>query len=352
MTFSPLSSPLSSVPSSAPISPRLTRRSLLAASASLLAAPMFLRDARAQDLPKLIYQTGWLPQPDKGGLYQALATGLYRDHGLDVEIRPGGPQLNVVQIFMAGKVDFADTDSFRPLNFLKEGLPGVAVAAFGQKSLNVLMSHPGSGNDSLGALKGKPLLVSPTGRTTYWPWLRAKYGLSDDQIRPYAFNLATFLADRQTSREGFITSEPFDAKKAGMDPVVHLLADHGYQNYSNVMLASPRMVAEKPDLVQRFVDATAKGWKSYVYGNPAPGNALIRQGNPDLSEEKIAHAIQVMRQHRILESEDQAKGGIGAMTDARWKAFHDEMVAVGALPGGLDPKKAYTLQFVNKRVVI
>lgn len=331
--------------------PLVSRRALLGASAAL-AAPAFVRNARAQALTPLSYQIGWLPQPDKGGLYQALATGIYKDHGLDVEIRPGGPQLNVVQIFMAGKVDFADTDSFRPLNFVKEGLPGIAVAAFGQKSLNVMMSHPGSGNDALGALKGKPLLVSPIGRTTYWPWLRAKYGLSDDQIRPYAFNLATFLADRQTSREGFVTSEPFDARKAGMDPVVHLLADHGYQNYSNVMLASPRMVAERPELVQRFVDATIKGWKSYVYGDPAPGNALIKKGNPELTDEKIAYAIGVMRSHRILESDDTARGGIGAMTDARWSRFYDEMAAVGALPAGLDAKKAYTLQFVNKRVAL
>jgi NitT/TauT family transport system substrate-binding protein len=330
---------------------RLSRRALLGATAAL-AAPAFVRQAGAQTLVPLSYQIGWLPQPDKGGLYQALALGYYKEAGLDVEIRPGGPQLNVVQLFMGGRVDFADTDSFRPLNFVKEGLPGVAVAAFGQKSLNVMMSHPGSGNDVLAGLKGKPLLVSPTGRTTYWPWLRAKYGLSDDQIRPYVFNLSTFLADKDTSREGFLTSEPYDAKKAGMTPVVHLLADHGYANYSNVMLASPKMVSERPDVVQRFVDATAKGWKSYVYGDPAPGNALIRKGNPDLSDDKIAYAIGVMRSARILESDDVARGGLGAMSDARWKAFYDEMAAVGALPAGLDPRKAYTTQFTGKRAAM
>ncbi|MBP7565416.1 MAG: ABC transporter substrate-binding protein [Burkholderiaceae bacterium] len=332
-------------------SQNFSRRSFMGAAGALL-APAFLTEARAQSLTPVSYQIGWLPQPDKGGLYQALATGLYREAGLDVEIRPGGPQLNVVQIFMAGRVDFADTDSFRPLNFVKEGLPGIAVAAFGQKSLNVMMSHPGTGHDTLAALKGKPVLVSPIGRTTYWPWLRAKFGLSDDQIRPYAFNLATFLADSQISREGFITSEPFDARKAGMTPVVHLLADHGYSNYSNVMLASPKMVADRPDVVQRFVDATARGWKSYVYGDPTPGNALIKKGNPELTDEKIAYAIGVMRSARILESSDTASGGIGAMTDARWKAFYDEMAAVGALPSGLDPRKAYTTQFVNKRAAV
>ncbi|CAN5801889.1 ABC transporter substrate-binding protein [soil metagenome] len=330
----------------------ITRRSVLRSigASAMLAAPPFIRRAGAQDLTKITYQTGWLPQPDKGGLFQAVATGIYRQYGLDVDVRKGGPQMNVNQIFLAGRADFADSDSFRVLNFVKEGLPGIAVAAFGQKSLNALLSHPGVGNDSLAALKGKPIIVSTIGRQTYWLWLKAKYGFTDDQVRPSTFNLAPFLADRNVTTEGFITSEPLDIRNAGVQPVVQLLADNGYENYSNVMLAQPKMVAEKPELVQRFVDATIKGWASYLNGDPAPGNALIRQGNPEMTDEKIAFAIDTMKKVRIFESDDAAKSGLGAMSDARWKAFYDSMSAASALPAGLDPKKGYTLQFVNKRV--
>lgn len=330
----------------------VSRRTALGALGGLatLAAPPFIKPASAQALTKVVYQTGWLPQPDKGGLYQALAMGFYKEAGLDVEIRKGGPQLNVAQIFLAGKVDFADSDSLRVLNFVKEGLPGIAVAAFGQKPLNVLLSHPGVGHDKLEALKGQPLLVSTIGRQTYFQWLKAKYGFSDAQAKPYTFSMAPFLADKAVSMEGFVTSEPYEARRAGIEPVVHLLSEHGYQNYSNVMLAQPRLVNEQPELVQRFVDATIKGWHSYLHGDPRPGNELIRQGNPDLTDEKIQYALAAMKRHAIFESDDVKKGGLGAMSDAQWQRIHQTLVAAQALPADLDIKKGYTLRFVNKRV--
>jgi len=328
----------------------MNRRKVLQTGLAALAAPAFIRHAGAQGLTKVVYQTGWLPQPDKGGLYQALATGLYRDAGLDVEIRRGGPQLNVSQVFLAGQVDFADADSMRVLNFVKEGLPGVAVAAFGQRPLTVLLSHPKTGHDTLAALKGEPLLVSTIGRQTYFQWLQAKHGFTDQQARPYTYSLAPFLNDKAMSMEGFLTSEPFELRKAGVAPVMHVLADLGYESYSNVMLAQPKLVADKPELVQRFVDATAKGWASYLHGDARPGNDLIRKGNPDVSDEKIAYAMNALRQHAIFESDDVNRGGLGAMSDARWQRIYDSLVASSVLPAGLDIRKGYTLRFVNKRV--
>lgn len=326
------------------------RRHVMGAMAvASLAAPALIRSAHAQALTKVVYQTGWLPQPDKGGLYQAKALGFYKDSGLDVEIRSGGPQLNVNQIFLAGRADFADSDSFRLLNFANEGLPGIAVAAFGQKSLHALMSHPGVGNDSLDSLKGRPVHISAIGRQTYWRWLKARYGFTDEQAKPYTNSLAPFLADTRVSTEGFVTSEPFDMARVGVKPVVHMLADHGYQNYSNVTLTSPKLVAEQPDLVQRFVDATAKGWQSYLRGDPTPGNQLIKQGNPEMSDEKIAFAVAAMQRHGIIDSGDAQSLGLGAMTDARWRSFADTMIAAGVFPQGTPVQKAYTLQFINKR---
>jgi NitT/TauT family transport system substrate-binding protein len=332
-------------------SSHLTRRSLLGGICSVLAAPAFVRQANAQSAPvRIVYQTGWLPQPDKGGLYQALAAGIYKEHGLDVELRSGGPQLNTAQIFLAGQVDFADSDSLRILNFVKEGLPGVAVAAFGQKPLNVLLSHPGMGNDKLEALKGKPMLVSTVGRQTYFQWLKARYGFTDAQARPYTYSMAPFLVDKTVSMEGFMTSEPYELRRAGVEPVVHVLADHGYQSYSNLMLASPKMIAQRPEVVQRFVDATIKGWASYLHGDPKLGNEAIRRGNPDMTDEKIAYARDTMKRQAIFDSADVQRGGLGAMSDAQWKAVYDTMSSAGVVPAGLDIHKGYTLQFVNKRV--
>lgn len=331
--------------------PTLSRSQVLrSAAAAAVAAPAFLRTASAQTSNKIVYQTGWLPQPDKAGLYQAAETGIYKSYGLDVDLRPGGPQLNVNQIFLAGQADFVDSDSTRVLEFVAQSLPGVAVAAFGQKPFTILLSHAGAGNDTLASLKGKPILVSTIGRQTYWLWLKAKYGFTDDQIHPYTFTMAPFLIDKTLSMEGFLTVEPFEAKKAGVDVVVHNLADNGYQAYSNVVVTSPKMIADRPQVVQKFIDATAKGWASYLKGDPTPANEYIKRGNNQMTDDGIAYARSAMQKAAIAQSSDVAKGGLGAMSAAHWKSIYDSMAEVGAIAKGLDPSKGYTLQFVNKRV--
>ncbi len=333
-----------------PTKPFNRRRALVAmAGTAIAAAPAFLRTVNAQGLAKFTLQNGWLAQAENGGYYQAQATGIYKEHGLDVEIRPGGPQVNTIQLFLGGTADFVDADSFRAFSFAKDKLPAVAIAAYFQKDPRILMSHPGVGSDTLEGLKGKPLLVATAGRQTYWLWLKSRFGLTDDQLRPYAFSLAPFLVDKQVSVQGYVTSEPFAARKAGVDPVVHLLADKGYDSYQSVLVTSPRLVKEKPELVQRFVDATAKGWTSYLHGDPAPANAMIRKDNPQMGEDLIAYGIDAMRKYGIVETADTKAGGIGTMTHERWKRFYDAMVAAGAQPPGVDVASAYTLQFVNRK---
>ena len=308
------------------------------------------RWSRAQTLDKLTYQTGWRAQPQQGGVYQAIATGLYRQHGLEVEVRHAGPQADINTLLLAGRVDFIDSNLFSALNYARENLPGIAVGAIFQKDERVLLAHAGVGNDSLPALKGKPILVSTAGRQSFWQWLKAKYGYTDEQARPYTFSLAPFLADRNMCMQGFVTTEPFALRAAGVDPVTLLLADHGFDNYQGLMMCSPRLVAEKADVVQRFVDATVKGWASYLGGELAPANALIKRDNPEMTDDKIAYSIATMRRYKLVEGGDASRLGVGAMRAERWQSFYKDMVEVGALPAGLGIDRLFTLQFVNKRV--
>src|SRR5262245_9184708 len=290
------------------------------------------RWSRVQTLDKLTYQTGWRAQPQQGGVYQAIATGLYRQHGLEVEVRHAGPQADINTLLLAGRVDFIDSNLFSALNYARENLPGIAVGAIFQKDERVLIAHAGVGNDSLPALKGKPILVSTAGRQSFWQWLKAKYGYTDEQARPYTFSLAPFLADRNMCMQGFVTTEPFALRAAGVDPVSFLLADHGFDNYQGLMMCSPRLVAEKADVVQRFVDATVKGWASYLGGDLASANALIKRDNPEMTDDKIAYSIATMRRYKLVEGGDASRLGVGAMTAERWQSFYKDMVEVGALP--------------------
>ena len=316
----------------------------LAVFAALLAAA---GSARAAD--KIVFGTNWKAEAEHGGYYQAAANGIYARYGLDVTIRPGGPMVNQRQLLVAGKLDLAmGLNMFDALNYLKQDIPMVVVAAIFQKDPIVLISHAGAGNDSLDALKGKPILIAPIARDTFWQWLKVTFGFRDRQIRPYTFNPAPFLVDKAMSMQGFVTAEPFMVANAGAKPVVHLLADYGYRSYSTTIETSWALVGEKPDLVQRFVNATIEGWIGYLYGDATKADAMIKRHNPEVSDAAIAYARAAMIRYGIVDSGDAATLGIGAMTNARWHKFHRFAVDAGLYADGLDLSKAYTLKFVNQ----
>lgn len=322
-----------------------------------LAALLFLAltllggtSARAAD--KVRFGLDWTAEAEYGGYYQALATGIYARHGLDVTIVQGGPQVNHMQLLLAGRLDFNITsNSLLALNLVRQDVPFRTVAAMFQKDPSVLIAHPGQGNDTFEELKGKPIMISSDTRAGWWNFLKARFGYTDAQIRPYTFNLQPFIADKKAIQQGFLGSEPLSIQQAtGQKPVVLLIADAGYKGYASLIGTSDKMIAEHPDIVQRFVDASIEGWYSYLDGDPSPGNAAIKQANPEMTDALLTYGQSTMKQHGVLQSGDAATMGIGAMTEARWKAFYDEMSAVGLYPRGMDYTKAYTLQFVDKGV--
>ena len=326
---------------------RRTRRFL--AAAALFGGALALPPMASAE--SVTFGTDWKAEAEHGGFYQAIATGIYKRYGLDVTLRPGGPQVNHAQLLAAGVLDFnIGSNSFVPLNFVREKIPMVAVAAIFQKDPSVLIAHPGQGEDSLAALKGKPIMIGSDTRVTSWLFLKQKFGYTDDQIRPYSFSVAPFLADPKAIQQGYLTSEPFTIEKEGVRPVVLLLADAGYGSYAALIQTSEKLVREKPDLVQRFVNASIEGWYSYLDGDPAPGNALIKHDNPEMTDALLAYGREKIKEYGIVDSGDAKQHGIGAMSEARWHDFFDTVTKAGLYPAEMDFRQAYTLQFVNKKV--
>jgi NitT/TauT family transport system substrate-binding protein len=304
--------------------------------------------ARAAD--HLAFGLDWLAEAEYGGYYQALATGLYAREGLDVEIRQGGPQVNQAQLLLAGRLDLTiASNSFLALNFVQQGIPFAAVAAVFQKDPSIILAHPGRGNDSFAALRGKPIMIGADTRAGWWNFVRQKFGYSDDQIRPYAFSLAPFLANPDALQQGYLGSEPYLVRQqGGFDPVVLSLADAGFAGYASLINTSRENIRSRPTLIARFLRATAAGWKDYLHGDPSPGNALIRAANPEMTDGLLQYGRRVLNERGIVESGDALRLGIGAMTDARWEDFFRSMVTAGLYPAGMDFHSAYTLQFVGK----
>lgn len=294
---------------------------------------------------KITLLSSWFAQAEHGGFYQAKATGIYEKAGLDVTIKMGGPQINGMQLLLGGEADVIMGYDIQVLNSIAKGLPVVTIGASFQKDLQGMMTHDDV--KDLGGLKGKTILIASSSRTTFWPWLKEKYGYTGSQIQPYTFNLQPFFADKNTVQQSYPSSEPFQAMQNNVPVNFFLFADSGYPPYGTTMVTTTKLLAEKPDVLRRFVKASMEGWKSYLKGDPTPANALIKADNPKMSDAQIAFGIKRMNELQVVDSGDAKTMGIGVMTDARWKQTYDFMVAGGLIDKSVDYKKAYTLQFVK-----
>ena len=293
------------------------------------------------------FATDWRAEAEQGGFFEALATGEYARRGLDVQIIPGGAGANVAQLIATGAVDMGmGSNSFGVMNLAAEHVPVKAVMAAFQKDPQVLIAHPGGGIEGLADLKGHPILLADAAVTSFWPWLKAKYGLEDAQVRKYSFSTAPFLADPQAVQEGYVTSEPYTIEKAtGRAPKVFLLADNGYPGYAAMVLAPDKLITANPKAVQAFVEASAVGWRSYLQGDPRPADALILRLNREMTPDILDQARARMRQYGLVTGGDAAAGGVGAMSEATWKRFFDMASGLGVYPRTLDYHAAYTTAF-------
>ena len=308
--------------------------------------------AQAQD--KVIFATNWKAQAAHGGFYQAVADGTYKKYGLDVTIQQGGPSVNNRPLLPAGRIDFLMTGNLlHSFDNVKNKVPTVVVAAMFQKDPQALLAHPGQGYEAFENLKNAPLaLIAKDGQFSWWQWLKVTHGFKDEALKPYNYNLGPFLANPKAIQQAYSVAEPIYVQNQGkFTPVVHLLADHGFSTYSTLIEARTETVRAKPDLVQRFVDASAIGWVNYLYGNRQAAAALMIKDNPEMSEAEMEASVALMKQQGIVDSGEAASGGIGAMNAARVADFYAQMVKAGLYKAGdVDLAKVATLQFVNKRV--
>ena len=306
-----------------------------------------------QTLTEVTFGTNWIAQGEHGGYYQAVADGTYETYGLKVTIVPGGPRASNRMLMTVGKLDFYMGGSMiQAFSAVEKDIPTIVVAAHFQKEPQVLLSHPGQGLDTFADLKkSNDILLSKDGVATFFQWMKVEYGFKDEQVKPYGFNPAPFIANKASVQQGYVTSEPLTIEKAaGFKPNVFLLADHGFSTYSTTVETRREVVEKNPNLVQRFVDASTIGWYHYLYGDNTKAKELIKRDNPEMTEELLAYSRAKMKEYGIVDSGDTASLGIGAMTDARMKDFFDKMVKAGLFKADLDYGKAYTLQFVNKGV--
>ncbi len=315
------------------------------------AAMAVLAGGSGEAAEKLSFMTTWRAQAEHGGYYQAVAKGFYQACSVDLTIRQGGPGVDGKQLLVAGAIDIVSVSfSEVALHVNIAGFPAKAVMSMFQKNPQILMAHADSGYDSLADMKERPVMIAAASRTTFWPFLRAKYGYADAQIRSYTGQIAPFLSDRMAVQQALITNEPHRVEvETGKLPKTFLLADHGYDAYASTAIVPQKLLNSSPEAVQCFVNASIRGWIDFMQ-DPAPAVELIRKDNPDNPDDVVAYAVKMLKANGILDTADTLKNGLGAMSDERWKSHSQMLRDAGIVPKDYDYRQAYTLQFVNKGV--
>ncbi len=302
-------------------------------------------------LEKVAFGTNWLAQAEHGGFYQSVADGTYEECGLEVEILPGGPQVNNRALMLAGKIQFhMGGDMLQAFSAVEQNIPVVAVAAIFQKHPQVILAHPGEA-ETWEDLKNLTLLIGDNGFQSYYQWMIAAYGFTAEQREPYTFNPAPFIADPKKGMQGYLSSEPYLVEKeAGFTPGVFLIADAGYSTYATTIETMADTIKNKPEVVKCFVEGSIKGWYTYLYGDRSGADELIKADNPEMTDDKIAYAVEKMKEYGIVDSGDSLEKGIGVITPEKVKDFYDKMVEVGVVGGNIDWEATFDSQFVGSGV--
>jgi len=309
-----------------------------------LAGATLIRPRAARAATKVRFLTNWFAEAEHGGFYQAIATGLYEKAGLDVELRQGNAQLNGMQLMLGGETDIIMSYDITTLNAAEKGAPIKAFFTSFQFDLIGLMTRPDV--NSLAELKGRKVYFGANGYSSYWPWLKSKFGYTDEMAAPKGPNLQTFFNDPNSAVAGYLTAEPYLAVQRNIPVKFFLFAEQGYPPYANTMVTTTEYLKNNSEVVARFTRASVEGWKDYLR-DPTAGNALIRKLNPQMPDEHINYSLGKMREVKAVEGGDAATMGIGIMTAARWQRTYEFLVGAKLLKPETDWKQVFTTDYIK-----
>ncbi|HZV08434.1 MAG TPA: ABC transporter substrate-binding protein, partial [Novosphingobium sp.] len=273
--------------------------------------------------------------------------------GLNVEIVNGGPDVNLPLLVGSGRMNLGIGTSFTTLNMQARGIDAITVASFFQKDPQTLVAHGGQGITTLQDMRGRPIMVGNFARSEFWQFLKATQGFTDDQLRPYDSNPSAFLADKTAIAQGYASQDGVMLGTHMPEGMVSLLlADYGFDNYSQTVFGMRGWIEDHHEEVRRFVKATAEGYRRCTYEPLRPGDETTAM--PEILRRNPEHGVPLyvfkhgkLRSMGFIGGGDAARLGIGAMTEARWHHFYQTMVKAGIYSPTLNWRRAYSLDYVT-----
>lgn len=278
----------------------------------------------------------WFPEPETGGFYQAAAKGIDKQHGVQLKVLPGGPQVQTIPQVASGQAQFGIANADQILLAREQGVPVVAVYATFNKYLQCLMYHADAGISGPSDINGHNVAVVPG--PNYWLWVKEHFGLDNAKEVNFSGTLSQFKLDKNLVQQCFVTNEPYVAKQLKIPTKYFVVADLGFNPYGNMLFTTESTIKDNPKLVRDVVATAKAGWESYLR-DPAPANAMIKKEQPQTDPGQAAYADKTMGAY--------IGKNPGAMTSARWKTLYDQMQTAHLLKKSADPNDAFTTKFLK-----
>ncbi|MCU1330196.1 MAG: transport system substrate-binding protein [Bryobacterales bacterium] len=262
----------------------------------------------------------WKPDPEFGGFYAAD----FAKHGLDVELLPGGSGTPTVQMIGAGSAEFGIIQADELLLARSRGNDVVALFAAFQSCPTGIMAHASRKLESIGDVLRNGTLAMESG-LPFARLLEKKFGFDHVKIVPSpGGDLTAFLHDENFAQQCFITAEPLQARRKGVDVKVFPVSDIGYNPYTTVVATSRALLQKNPEMVKNMVAAVREGWAAYLQ-DPTATNQKMHALNPSMELPSYTEIAQA--QKPLI-----GASPLGKMTAERWDALAAQLKELGDIP--------------------
>lgn len=267
----------------------------------------------------------WKPEAEFGGFYEAERAGYYRAEKLDLKIVPGGVGTPAIQMVASGKAEFGISAADEVVLSRANGTDVIGIFTVYQTNPQGMLVQESNGAKSIEDLLAKGTLAYQKGLPSF-RYLENKFGQVRAKVVPYIGSISQMSKDRSVAIQCYVTSEPIAARKQGLKVKSFLISETGFNPYSTMVIIRRRYLDKNPKEVAAFLRATTKGWRSYLK-NPTATNRIMATLNPSMDFETLQESAKIQRP--LIETLDTKKGGLGVMTEARWKVLTDQLQALG-----------------------
>ncbi len=320
---------------------------------TILAGAMALSAGAVIAAENITLQLKWVTQAQFAGYYVAKDKGFYEEEGLDVTIKPGGPDIAPAQVLAGGGADVIIDWMPSALATREKGVPLVNIAQPFKRSGMMLTCRKDSGIKTPEDFRGKTIGVWFFGNEyPFLSWM-SQLGIPTDggedgiTVLKQGFNVDPILQNQAACVSTMTYNEYWQIIDAGLSPddlVVFKYEDQGVATLEDgLYVLEDRLGDEKfVDQMVRFVRASMKGWK-WAEENPDEAAMIVLEYD-DTGAQTEAHQKRMMREIIKLTA-----GSNGALDVEDFQRTVDTLLAGGSDPViTKQPEGAWTHAITDK----